>query len=200
VGKEMKHRKIYRWAIIILGTLTPIFSTNCDTSNEFTYKTFTLTEGIAHYSFEYRTYYKINGVPSIENSFSAASLKGPIVNKVKSYTQIVIQVWVPDQRYPNAESVLAGDMKNRSPAIESDILDQSNLLIGGVPAKQLVFSERDIGLPFLGILEKYYNVDRRIYFDHKGLVWRIYITSDSSTAEADKADFDYILQTFKFFP
>jgi len=38
---------------------------------------------------------------------------------------------------------------------------------------------------------------REVYFDYNGLIWRIDIRSDSTTAEEDKADFEHVLQTFK---
>jgi hypothetical protein len=52
----------------------------------------------------------------------------------------------------------------------------------------------------MGIKEKYYDAVRHVYFDYKGLIWRIGMQSDSSTADAEKADFEHVLQTFKFLP
>lgn len=175
----------------------------CDNLKETTYKTFTLAKGIAHYSFEYRTYYKPKNPSTSDDKYSGVALDGPIINDIKSYTQIYVQVWVPSSgRFipPDAKTMLEGDLKMRSEVFESKILDQSELTIDLVLAEQLVYSERDIGPPLLGIREKYYIVTRRVYFDHNRLIWRITMASDSSTAEADKADFEHLLKTFKFLP
>lgn len=203
VRQQMRYTKLYLRTLVIWGLLIPIICSGCDALNKSTYQTFALTKGIAHYSFEYRTYYKDIGISASEGWYSSVSLDGPIVNKIKSRTKILIEVWVPSSgRFisPNAEAQLNKDLRMRSEVFESKILDLSDLLIDGVLAKQFVFSERNIVSPFFGTNEKYYDVHRRVYFDHNGLMWRISMRSDSSTADADKADFDYILKTFKFLP
>lgn len=87
--------------------------------------------------------------------------------------------------------------------LREKLLDQSEITIDGVPADQIVFlANQD---PFFGLrkIEKnklFFLVQREVFFDYNGLIWEIGITSDSSTADVDKEDFEHVIKTFKFLP
>lgn len=195
----MRHLKFSRLLLIFCFISFIMTYVGCDNSEASNYKTFALTKGIAHFSLEYRTYYKITYTGGSEDWVSGVELEGPIVNEAKNYTSIDVSVWVPGKYgVIDANTMLNSDMKIRATDPEYKLLDQSEIKINDVPAKQIVFSERDDRAQVLGIKEKYYDVYRRIYFDQNGLVWRITLRGDLSTVDADQVDFEHILQTFKF--
>jgi hypothetical protein len=166
------------------------------------YKTFTVTRGIAHFSFEYdQTYFKEDTTSiNIQNDYVAAGVDGPNSGSF-NYTKFNIEVWLQKDIVEDANSLLAGDLKNRRLDREFNLLEQNIVVINGIPATQLVFSERNTVANFLGMTDqRYYMTHRRIYFDYNGQVWRFSLKGDSTIADFDKAELNHILETFKFLP
>lgn len=183
--------------LLLLGT---IFS-GCRDVNS--YKTFVLNEGTVHFSFEYRTYYKIDEVKPGGNTgvstkdLMYVTLISPRIAGTKDYTRIDIIVDKPDWLVPDAKSGIERAERNYSSWKYYKLLDKFDISIDGLHAYRLDNEMINIVPAIAGTGKPAIEVDRTVEFDAKGFVWFIQMTSDSSTAEADKADFEHILQTFK---
>jgi hypothetical protein len=161
------------------------------------YQSYAIMKGIAHFSFEYRAYLRVKEVRSLDN-MSYITLVGPLLTTT-DMPIVQITAWVQTQDF-NADIFLNNTLIYEPRIPDYRLLEQSDLIIDSVPAKQIAFTERSI-VPVSnesGAVPM--EVYRRVYFDHNGLVWEISIESISAAAEADKADFEHILQTFKFLP
>lgn len=182
---------------VIIFTITGCFST--DASG---YQYFVMDEGAAQFSFEYNTKYKISYTKTLQDvtkflELAVVDLIAPLNKKTKDYTSMGILVGAGNILARDAESEMTNNLKKYSTSMGFQLLEQSDITVSGVPAKLIAYKERNI-LPIdRGLTEPPFEVLREVYFDYNGLIWRIDIRSDSTTAEEDKADFEHVLQTFK---
>jgi hypothetical protein len=188
---------------IFMFLLSCIIFVSCTPEDVNSFKTFTLKEGTVHFSFEYRAYYNIKEVEPGENTgvptqdICSVTLVSPLIKEIHDYTTIDIIVVKPDNLIPDALSGIIRAEKNASSWTGYKLLDKSNPLIDNHTAYRIDYTDRN-PIPALGgIKESFFEVIREVRFDSKGFRWMIQIKSDSSTAEADKSDFEHILQTFK---
>jgi len=87
--------------------------------------------------------------------------------------------------------------RNASTFMDYQLLDKSEFILDGFLAYRLDYMERDI-TPIARDLDKPpIVVYREVRFDANGLLWFIQMRTDSSTAEAEKPDFEHVLETFK---
>jgi|WetSurMetagenome_2_1015567.scaffolds.fasta_scaffold378016_2 hypothetical protein len=202
----MKRKILIFEAIVILLAMSLIPS-GCSQADG--HKTFTMKEGIARFSFEYSAHYKVKEHYA-DYQITAVHLRGPFNKEANDYTLINISIVRAGGVFaPNAESKISGLIKGRSgdPLFEFKVLEQVDLNIADIPAKLIAYQERDITRAMAGMYAKMsgnndsqtvaYEVCREVSFVYNDLLWTISIDSDVSTAEAEKADFEHVLQTFK---
>jgi hypothetical protein len=185
--------------ILLLSLVLP----GCQNRDVNSYKTFTLNEGAVHFSLEYRTYYKIDSLKPAEATGDLMqqsmffTLISPKIKGVNDYTYIHVVVDKPDEITPDAKSATERAERNASSWADYKLLDKYETTVDGVLAYRLDYQNRNIVPAIAGVSGPSIEVIREVAFDAKGYVWMIQIRSVSSTAEADKADFEHILQTFK---
>jgi hypothetical protein len=189
--------------ILYILMLNCLFFNSCQNMDVNSYKTFTLTDGNVHFSLEYRSYYKIKEVhPSFDtgnasDTFLDFTLISPKIKQTKDYTRIKVLADKPDHLIPDAKSNVERAENNASSWANYKLYDKYETTIDGIPAYRLDYQNQNIIPAIAGTGGPAIEVYRELYFDAKGLVWMIQMSSDSSTAEADKADFEHIIQTFK---
>ena len=187
--------------IVLLASIT-LFGA-CQVRSGSTYKTFSMTEGIAHFSFEYPSKYEITDYYS-DNEILTVTLTEPFNKQAKDSTKISVGIVPGNENYP--QDYINSLIRKRSsdPDFNLQELEQADLFVSGKQAKLFVYQERDLGRIMAGV---YYGTNedistlneiiREAIFYYNNLAWVIAIDSDSSTAEVDKADFDHVIQTFK---
>jgi hypothetical protein len=189
------------FCIAILLLLSMIIS-GCDNGDVNSYKTFVLNEGSVHFLFEYRTYYEIDNLKPAEATGDLMQqsmffdLISPEIKGINDYTYIHVVVGKPDELTPDAKSAIERAERNAASWADYKLLNKCEITVDGVQAYRIDYQNRNI-VPAIAGGEPRIEVIREVRFDAKGYVWMIQIRSDSSTAEADKADFEHILQTFK---
>jgi hypothetical protein len=185
--------------IIILG----LSLAGCQ-NDDSTYKTFTMEEGVVHFSIEYPSVYKTNYIQSAEISGNKDqksayfSLDGPLNKKTKDYAHILIASAPPDSLIPDAQEGIVRAERQASKWQGYELQKKAELVVDGYRAYRIDYKIINI-VPVIAedSNEPFYKVYREVRFDAKGYTWMIQISSDSSTAEADKADIEHILATFK---
>jgi hypothetical protein len=199
----MQKIKSFNKFIIIIFLLSLILLVSCTPEDINSHKTLTVTDGTVHFSFEYRSYYKIKEVEpggnlgNVTHDICYVTLISPLIDKINDHTTIDIIVDKPDQLVPDALSGIIRAENNASSWKGYKLLDKSYPTIDNFPAYRIDYTDRNPIPAIAGIKEPLFEVIREVRFDAKGFVWMIQINSDSSTAEVDKADFEYILKTFK---
>jgi hypothetical protein len=188
--------------VALLVSVFCVIPCGCDNLDVNSYKTFVLNEGAVHFSLEYRTYYDIDYLKPAEatgdniQQSMLFDLKSPKIKGINDYTYIHVAVGPPDELIPDAKSATERAERNASSWADYALLNKCETTIDGVPAYRLDYQNRNI-VPAIAGGEPRIEVIRKVNFDAKGYVWMIQVRSDFSTAEADKADFEHILQTFK---
>ena len=190
-------QKIRRILIFIIVLLC-LACSGCRDVNS--YSTFTLKEGTVHFSLEYRNYFSIKEWKPWENKpndIMGLTLVSPKIKGTGYYTHIDVLASKPDYLIPDAKSAIELAERNAASWADYKLLAKYELTTDGVQAYRIDYQNQNIIPAIAGIGGPGIEVVREVRFDAKGFGWMIQMTSDSSTAEADKADFEYILQTFK---
>jgi hypothetical protein len=186
--------------VLIIGTISVLSLAVFGCTNPNTLNTFVLTEGPQHFSFEYRAYYKILEVEpgDMLDYFTYVTIQSPKIKRTKDYTTIDIILDKPDNLVPDAKSGIERSERNASSWKDYRLLDKYELTIDGLQAYRIDYQIRNI-VPAIARVsdEPFITVYREVRFNSDGYVWMIQMESDSSTAEADKVDFEYILKSFK---
>ena len=186
--------------LIMLLLFLPIFS-GCISSNDPYFKTFTFPDGLVNYSFEYSSKYKVKEHYTDRrypgNEFQAVTLIGQFLDKVNPYTTIKIFISPPRDARPNKEEAIARAEYQASSFPDYKLLGKSELTVDNISALRIDFIERNL-MPVKRVSKgPHDDVTLEVDFDTPGFTWMITMTSDLSTADADKPDFEHILQTFK---
>jgi hypothetical protein len=191
----MKKLLVFASLILIPLFLMP----SCSIS---TYKTFTMKKDPVHYSFEYQRRFRISGFDSNDDGTHSYTIleEG---NYRRLYTMITISVYDIDED-TNADDLLKGQIDSID-RFDYELVEQSDLTIDGVAAKKIVWKMWNLMANMTGETKgKMYQLLRDVFLDYKGFTYHFNIESpngeDTKTIEADKADFEHILQTFKFLP
>ena len=86
--------------------------------------------------------------------------------------------------------------------LDFEMRERSTIEIDGVQAEQIVFFYRavreDIGHGPGGDPEP--TIERALYFDYRGLIWDIRISSNEEVIEEHKVHLEHMLETFQFLP
>ncbi len=187
--------KIVIASLILLFIFPIVMSCHGETNSSF--KVFRMEDGLAGFSFEYNTRYKVKE-PYTEKDFFSVTLIGPTTKEIKDYSSIGVIIAPPDDLIPNAQAAITRVERNASSFPDYKLLGKSEFIIDSIPALRIDYQERNLQPINRGLSYPLIEVHRDVRFDSRGLTWMIYIRSDSSTAETDKVDFEHVLQTFKF--
>jgi hypothetical protein len=175
----------------------------CQNRNAQSYQDFVLDKGAVHFSLEYRTYYKIKEIKPGDNTgnfvkdLTAVTFISPRIKRTGDHTYIKVLVAGPTELVPDAKAGIERAERNAASWPDYKLLDKHELTIDGVNAYRIDYQNRNVIPAIAGVSnEPFVEVCREVNFDANGYNWMIQMRSDSSTAEADKADFEHIIQSF----
>jgi hypothetical protein len=170
-------------------------SLSCDSSSTG-YKTFSLEKGIGHFSFEYPARYKVE-ITEVRTDlqYTHVTFSSPFSKELRDSTFITVFVAPPDDASPNSEALLEKSLASAEVLDDFRFVERFSLTVAGVQGQEVVYS-------YGRLVSNYENVRipefmREVYFDRGGLIWSVSMRSNQSMAEADEADFEHVLQTFK---
>ena len=156
------------------------------------YKTFTLNEGGFHVSFEYPASYTIKGTQTESDEFEGV-YEAVVVFETKGSEGIYpnIDVWkiLPKATTSDIEALIEARIEYVLSDIEEratcTLLERKTTMVMGIQADEIIYK-----------VQSKYN-KRDVFFQYKGQIWNIIMTSIDATSEADNRAFDHILETFK---
>jgi hypothetical protein len=190
----------FRYSVYIISivlTANSFFLTGCSE-----YKTFTIYEGIAHFSFQYPSYYEIARIGVGTNTITDVILGSPAPEEYKDVTgghpqeeddlpSIFIQVRESSDTWPSAEQCLEKDLRTLQNTFDVfDIRSQKKITLFDIQADQITYLCKDNDWP-------YSEVRTEVYFDYGELVWIISIFSPERFSQDYVSVFNHILKTFR---
>jgi len=161
------------------------------------YQEFRMTRGLSRFSFEYPcTWHRGN----IESRRDATSIFMYWRQGNFGLTVLPVRLEFPSAKAA-LEAVFEDSLSFWSKKLDFNLVEQSDVMVSGVLAKQIIFTYRSIPAPpaqgGTGGPPKPIT-QRNIYFSsHHGLIWTMHITSESEATEADNIHFEHLLETFK---
>jgi hypothetical protein len=175
------------------------------------YKTMTVKNRIANFSFEYRSFYKdVEGPYVLDSSahrFTGVSVlaskkTAPVPNPEPGgdgtvgmeYVPAFIEVRAADAaKYPDlpAKVRIDGLLESESTWPNYKLMERTTVVVAGVEAELVAFQVDG----FFGPPPMLYKA--LVYFDLDGIYWDIDVEGELEMAEIMRADLDHVLQTFK---
>jgi hypothetical protein len=180
---------------LILAILISILLFNISCTGGPPLKTFIMQSDLASFSFDYNSRFAVK--KNIYEEMSSVTLTGPFIKEMKDYTSINIATFVPNKVITNALDMTVAAERNASSFVDYKLLDKSEFTLAGNLAYRIDYMERNIDPVDRGLNQPKIDVYREVRFDTERFTWFVQMTSDSTTAELDKPDFEYILETFK---
>jgi hypothetical protein len=180
--------------LVLILIIVPL--TGCRIASNPDFKTFTMKDGLGNFTFEYTSLYQVKESYT-QKDISAVTLIGPYIQEVKNYTTIKVLISPPSELIPGAESRIKRAERNASSFPDYMLIGKTELVIDNIQAYRIDYMERNLQPIDRGLSKPPIEVFREVYFDTKGLRWMLQMRSDSSTADADKPDFEHVLQSFK---
>jgi len=165
------------------------------------YKQLSVDEGIAHFSFEYPCNWKIGIVDArhdYEHTYTNVKVFGPDFKRERdtvSSTVWIFFICPTDADTPDASAALEYSLSYWQDFRDFEILERSTVEIAGLQVEQVVF--------FCQVAGRFYDsppipsIDRELYFEYSGLIWKISISSRPEVVEADNVHFEHLLETFR---
>ena len=195
-------------AMILISVVISCSNSDHSSTPSYTNCTrFTLSEGDAHFSFEYPRDYE-ERVTHVDPGWTMMYSARELVEEDWVIESSLLMVDVYEAGLlgnPDAEAALESEITRiatHEHYIDFEILDRSSVSIAGVKGEQCVFSyyypekapSFDEG-PILKLPATI--IVRCVYFDHNGYIWGIRLSSTEGLAGEDEAHFEHILETFK---
>jgi len=190
-------KRLFILLLILIVFLTAfLYLTGCKSD----YKTFTLQNGVGHFSLMYPSSYKVKNMNiyrsiSLDYSDWASDsthifIGDPLLGEFDSPPVIGVAVgsWLGDIFDSGS------DLDSRLERLKKDgydfrLISREPVKVDGQWGEQIVYFYRDISAPM---------IVREAYFYYEGLYWRISMDSYEAAAEVDKKVYKYILKTFRF--
>jgi hypothetical protein len=192
----MKHLSFASLLLIIL--IVPVIQ-GCISQGD--YKSLVIKKGIVHFSFEYSRHFSL--VKDISETYTHLMFDGPYYKYPRSRTRIDISVYrAGDGILANKETLIQERLRIVSAFPDYTLLARLGVGVAGVEGEQITYFYID-SMPTPGQAGHIPGdvprptISRNVYFEHQGLIWEIQMESNESNAEADKADFEHLLQTFE---
>lgn len=185
--------------LLLLATLITVEGC-CDPGD---YDKYTLKKGIAHFSFEYPCSYDRYGSEINEDDcFTLISIRGPYHKSVEDRTWLRVFVLISeDPGFLDPERALKQDVSHNEKLLDYRLIERSSVNVAGIEGQQIIYfynRERPGSLDpgFIPGVGPAPTIAREIYFCDEGRIWDLQFHSNESTAEADMADFEHMLETF----
>lgn len=196
--------------VILISSLFPACNRNGSDPSDDHFKTMEVKNKVAHYSFEYRTYYHINGPWVDDNqyrkitsmSISAPKKTMPAPNPElgkasetvsMSYTPAFIEMIVGNtfnRPYITAKETIDNSIRAWGRWEHFKLLERKTVLISGIQGEMASYEVDGFVGPKL-----LYQSD--LAFDHSGMEWYLRLKADVSLADIVKEDLQHIIDTFK---
>jgi hypothetical protein len=208
--------RAYRYLYLLLTAMmliSVVMSAGCSSDTNDTsytgptsYRSYTLSEGLVHFSFEYPTNYDEMFTEMLHSWVAATSFRsieeeGWIIERSYLYIFIVEAGGIGTT---DAEAALENEIESFASDEEYsdfEILDRSPVTIAGVAGEQVTFSYYFAettppcdGGPVLKLPATL--IVRCAYFECNGFVWEIFLQSTEGVADEDEVHFEHILETF----
>jgi len=188
-----------KWLLIITAVLLMLSCLIALTACEGTaagYNKYTQRKGIAHFSFECPESYEKSSYYLDSDHTSILHARHHNDGYLDSWFRVrVFEAGWGD--YSDATDLLEKNNQRLGDSHEDyQILDRSSVSIDGVNGKKLISSytpdtyESDLK-------ESTLLINRKVYFDHNGLIWEIMMISIEEVAEADEPGWEHLLETFR---
>ncbi|MFC1932265.1 hypothetical protein ACFLXU_01365 [Chloroflexota bacterium] len=164
---------------------------NIRPSNEG-YKELSIMRGLVQFSFDYPSTWDLSPI-EIQKDLTIITMFG----ESTSWSFFVKPVSI---HYTSAEVALKDEISRYRVWLGFNLIERSDIEIGGVLAKQAIYSYRSPQAPtFMGGTggPPVPVTIRAIYFTRNGLLWSIRISSDSDIFESEDVHFEHLLRTFK---
>ena len=169
------------------------------------YNHFSLTEGIAHFSFEYPSSYYLESTRLEEKPWDYTRIR--LLSKDEEFplahlAQIIVDIENISTRYSNIDEEIEQLISWATSQGYRDfcLLERFDVEIAGVEGKGITYSYssrlESTGVGFRDVIPP--AITRNIYFEYNDKIWYISITASEDYAETAKADFEHIIETFKF--
>jgi len=207
---------LYRLCTLLL-LLCMLVITGCHGSTDG-YRNVTVRNNIGNFSFEYRSFYEIEG-PDIEDDayfrFTYVQLLAPKRNMPMvipddsgknpetypvEYVPASIEVMASDaSKHPaSAETRLEDALSSWSKWPHFELLERTAVTVSGIQGELIAYYiDWLLPVPKQEGDEPLLRYKVEVYFDYAELKWDMKAESDMDMAEMVRADFDHVLQTFK---
>jgi len=189
---------------LLVNLLIPImivsFATmmGCNSTDTTGFSKFTVTEGLSHFSFEYPAFYRTPYVDrALEPNSTEVKTGGVIQPGVRGIESLHIEIFQVSDSFPDAKAMLDSSLSRSEEHQDFELLERSPITIDGVEGEQIVYSYYGFHATMESEAET--GTAYKAYFDCKGLIWRIVMLVDEyAQAERAEADFDHVIETFRF--
>jgi hypothetical protein len=195
--------------VFLIGTLVLSACNNSESTSE--YKTLTVQNYVANFSFEYRAYYNdLDGPHIVDDAsyrFTNVDILAPkahqtIGNPEPNGSGTVEMEYVPAHINIRASDAIKNPDRPAAVRINDSItnwgkwpnfqlLEKFNLSVSGIQAELIAYQVDGF---FVGPDLKYC---AQVSFDYNGLQWDIEAEADINMSETVRTDFDHVIETFK---
>ena len=184
--------------LILLVIILMVFLS--DTTGCCGYRKFTLRNAPTKCSFEYPSSFTRPSV-NRDNYSTSITAERPVKKPPRNAFHVTVRKI--DDYLPDSRTLLEYDLlsagKNQNIG-EFELKDRSSTTVDGVPGEQIAFVNH-FSSEYPDVMGKYKRIpilSYKAYFEKNGFLWDIAVVSDPILATQTKADFEHILQSFKF--
>ncbi|MFC2035816.1 hypothetical protein ACFLUJ_06825 [Chloroflexota bacterium] len=169
-------------------------------------RTFTLREGIGHFSFKYPSRYE----PEIVRTETGPLGPETYVVLFTSTTghaiveyhdaEILVHIGNIEARGRNSEEAAEFNISYWSRDEDFRLIERSSIEVAGIRGEQIVYSYVNEFTPHVSLGMHSVNkpaIRRGVFFDYNGQSWSISVTGHESIDDIVKKDYNHILETFK---
>ena len=162
------------------------------------YTELTVKRGIAEFSFEYPSHYRIGKV-EIRNDYQYTHVivDGQSPGREEYFTLISVFVDKVDERVPNVQAATDLALHDENTLLNFHLLERSPVIatMDSLPGEKITYSWTRRNIDQRAVPE--HHITSSVIFQKDSLIWDISIRSDEGGAEADEAVFNHIVKTFK---
>jgi hypothetical protein len=200
--KISDNRKMRFWLCLtgLISVIVMLLTAGCAYSvsrSSDQYNSFTLRKGIARCSFEYNNIYKV-GMIETKKDYSRISLQGPFIGEAQDFNFISIYVNNNTDGKPDYKKAI-DHMLDITNLPDFQILERYPVRIFNEPGEEVIyyFVAYHTSKQVAEGIAPTPSITYYVAFVHDELLWTIVLNGLDAFAEADRADFDHLLQTFK---
>jgi hypothetical protein len=209
-------KKLFLLLICMLVVITFVYScgegevkiyTQIENTGGDRYTLFDAEKAIPRFSFEYPSDYQLSSyqpMPAISLTSVILSVPNAEVSKIKS---VEIYVQAPYEALSDAEAYMKYTINNDKKDVRNGfvkdfkIIEKNKMIIGEIQGWELIVSFYVTGKPVHGFDDASPTerpvVSRYLFFDYRGMIWKVIVSSTTDVADQAKLDYEHIIQTFK---